>query len=401
MVFSQPETLISRHNETETMNTSVFQPQSRHQSRPFASLHARVKRSGFAVALGLVAMGSPSIGYALSFNFIPAAGTTQAAIDGFAAAGTRWSSLYTDNVTVNINIDFSTLGSGILGQAGSTQALYSYTNVKNAMTLDRTSADDFTAVANLQAGSGLRLLMNRTSDNPNGAGSAGLFIDANGSNNNSNIRMTNANAKALGLLAGNNAAIDANISFSNAFTWDFDPSNGITAGAFDFVGIATHEIGHALGFISGVDILDINSTSPNFFPSGAFTYVSTLDLFRHSAIGDANGALDWAADTRSKYFSIDGGATVGPQFATGSVWGDGQQASHWKDNLGIGVMDPTAAPGELLGITANDIQAFDVIGWNRADASVPDEASSLALLGLGVVAIAGLRRRLKVSTTGV
>jgi len=337
--------------------------------------------------MGALVTAAPA--HALSFNFNPASGTSQQAINGFAAAGTRWSSLFTDNVTVNINIDFSTLGAGILGQTGSTQALYLYTDVKTAMTADRTSSDDFTAVANLQAASSLKLIMNHTSDNPNGSGSAGLFIDNNNSNNNKNIRMTNANAKALGLLAGNNTASDASISFSNSFTWDFDSSNGITAGAFDFVGIATHEIGHALGFVSGVDVLDGNGTGS--FSSAAFTFVSTLDLFRHSVTSRANNAIDWAADNRDKYFSLDGGTTLGTQLSTGLTYGDGHQASHWKDDLGLGIMDPTAGYGETLAITANDVQAFDAIGWNLA--SVPDDSSSLMLLGLGTAAIAIVRRR--------
>ncbi len=81
-------------------------------------------------------------------------------------------------------------------------------------------------------------------------------------------------------------------------------------------------------------------------------------------------------------------------FSTGAYVGDGRQASHWKDNLGLGIMDPTSSYGELLAISTNDIRAFDVIGWNRADASgVPDTASTLALLGLGLALVGSLRRR--------
>ena len=331
--------------------------------------------------------------HALSFNFIPAAGTSQQAIDGFAAAGTRWSSLFTDNVTVNIDIAFAALAPNILGQASSFDTAHLYTNVKTAMAADRTSAADFIAVANLQSASSLKLIMNRTSDNPNGNGNAGLFIDNNNSNNNKVIHMTSANAKALGLLAGNNSASDASISFSTAFAWDFDSSNGITAGTFDFVGVAAHEIGHALGFISGVDVLDYYSPVSGLatYSSSAFQNVSTLDLFRHSATSKANGAIDWAADNRTKYFSLDGGTTVGAAFSNGVNFGDGNQASHWKDSLGLGIMDPTASYGETLAITANDVQAFDAIGWNLA--SVPDNSSSLMLLGLGTAAVVMVRRR--------
>jgi len=364
-------------------------------STPPVPLTARAKRALFVATLCLGIAGAPSIGRALTFNFTPTAGTSQAAIDGFAAAGTRWSTLFTDNVTINIQIDFSALGSGILGQAGSSTVLTSYSNTKLALTLDKTSAADNTAVANLQAGSAMSLLLNRTANNPNGTGSATTYLDSDGDLNNTRIRMNSANAKALGILAGNNPVLDASISFSTAFSWDFDGSDGITSGAYDFVGVATHEIGHALGFTSGVDVLDGNSTS-TFFTDDQFTYVSTLDLFRHSA--ESGTAIDWAADNRNKYFSIDGGTTLGPLFSTGTTWGDGRQASHWKDSLAIGIMDPTAASGEALAISANDVMAMDVIGWNRA--SVPDQTSSLGLTGAGLVVLAALRRRVKTALIG-
>ena len=376
------------------MNNPASQAKPCNRSRAFAPVHPRAKHGYYLVALCLGLFCAPAISRALTFNFVPSAGTSQAAINGFAAAGARWSSLFTDNVTVNVNIDFSALGVGILGSTGSSQGTTSYTNFKNALAADRTSTADFTAVANLQSGSAFSLLMNRTSNSPFGAGSATTFLDNDGDANNTTVRLTFANAKALGLLSANNTASDASISFSNLFSWDFNPTDGITAGAFDFVGVATHEIGHALGFISGVDILDGNS-STTFFADNQFTYVSPLDLFRHSA--QSGTAIDWAADARSKYFSIDGGASSIADFSTGLTWGDGRQASHWKDNLGLGIMDPTSAPGELLSISADDALAFDVIGWNRSSTNIPDQTSSLALIIMGAAGLVAFRRRLKTS----
>lgn len=362
--------------------------------RPVPPMAMRASRFAriLAVAAGI---GAASLAQAqLVFNFTPAAGTDAQAIAGFQAAGQRWSNLFNDSVTVNINIGFSALGPGILGQAGSAQANYAYSSVRNRLSLDQTTLADATAVTNLQAGP-LSLYINRTSNNPNGAGSATAYVDNDGDANNSVIRMSNANAKALGLLAGTAAGVDASITFSSAFTWDFDPTNGITAGTFDFIGVATHEIGHAMGFISGVDILDINSPPVNGpFADHQFTFVSTLDLFRYSTASVSNNSLDWTADNRAKYFSIDGGATAGPLFANGTNFGDGRQASHWKDSLGIGIMDPTSSQGELLAISAADTEALDVIGWNRAT-TVPDHGSSMVLVGLGCALLAGLRRRLR------
>ncbi|MBI1368350.1 MAG: PEP-CTERM sorting domain-containing protein [Planctomycetes bacterium] len=346
--------------------------------------------------IGLAA-GSPAQA-ALTFNLVPAGGMSAQAIAGFNAAAARWSNVFSDSVTINININFTTLGAGILGSTSSSHVTTNYTNFKNAMNADATSTDDASATASLQSGSSFKMLLNYTSNNPNGSGSATTYLDNDGDANNTTVYMTNANAKALGLLAANNPAVDASIAFSDQFTWDFDPTNGITGGAYDFVGVATHEIGHVLGFISGVDILDTNSTSPNFFADNVFTYVDPLDMFRFSAASIAAGGagtIDWTAGSASKYFSIDGGATSLTTFSTGQVHGDGRQASHWKDNLGIGIMDPTAAPGELLSISTLDLRAFDVMGWDLASvtvAAIPlPEPAELGVLGLACMLF--IRRR--------
>jgi PEP-CTERM motif len=366
------------------------------------------KKSTFKAALrtaiaGAALFATTSANAALVFNFTFLPTSSTQANNAFIQAGNRWSALFSDNVTIDLTVGLASLGTGILAQAGSSRSSFSYAAARAAMVADATSADDATAIANLAVGTSVGLMINRTSDNPNGAGSATPFLDNNGSANNSTIRMTNANAKALGLAptAGNGgglctASCDAGIQFGDAFTWDFDPSDGITAGAFDFVGIATHEIGHALGFISGVDVLDNNGGGQ--FSSNQFTFVNTLDLFRYSALSatQAGGVLDFSADNRAKYFSIDRGVTNlgGATFSNGSALGDGQQASHWKDSLGLGIMDPTASRGELLAISANDIRAFDVIGWTRrAQANAVPEPGTWAMMMVGFGLVGGAMRR--------
>ena len=109
-----------------------------------------------------------------------------------------------------------------------------------------------------------------------------------------------------------------------------------------------------------------------------FAEVSALDFARHSPLSIAAGAdLDFTADTRPKFYSIDGGITAGgglvgglDHFSLGPINGDGRSASHWRDgDLGdrvqLGILDPTInGAGNLDFVTDLDLQALDIIGFD-------------------------------------
>jgi hypothetical protein len=373
----------------------------------------RARRAGKVAGIGLaasLAMGAPPASAALQFNLTYLPGTSAAEQSAFAAAASVWSSVLADAVTVHLTLGTADLPGLALASAQSVFTAHSYATTRAALVADATSSADATATANLQAGPDLRLLINATANNPNGNTSFTPYIDSSGANAGT-IRMTNANARALGLSTDSTMLVpctsagavscDAFITFdTTTFSWDLDPGDGIGAGLYDFVGIAVHEIGHALGFVSGVDVLDTNisvSTGLNPFADDAFTSVMPLDLFRCSAASAAQAALDWTAGsgTDPKLFSLDGCATSLAEFATGRLWGDGRQASHWKDDQGYGLMDPTSAAGELKVLTDTDVVAFDAIGWNlRSSQAVPGPASALVfvfgLAGLGLARRRGL-----------
>ncbi|MEO0741232.1 MAG: NF038122 family metalloprotease [Bacteroidota bacterium] len=178
----------------------------------------------------------------------------------------------------------------------------------------------------------------------------------------------------------------ANIGFNSAFSYDFDPANGISSGFTDFEAIVAHEMGHSLGFNSAIGF---GGPPNNFF--------TTWDLFRVRPDAVEPGDYDsFAAADRvltpgpppNRVLVVEGGTTyfepehvffdglveLATSTATGGrEGGDGQQASHWQDDaqrppsLGedrrIGIMDPTFGGGRVL-LEDADIRMLQVIGYN-------------------------------------
>ncbi|MFZ9752908.1 MAG: NF038122 family metalloprotease [Cyanobium sp.] len=351
------------------------------------------RRRTSALVLALVGWGaSQPAALALRFDFVCGTDPSCASLNsnayaGFQAAANRWSSIFFDPITVKLSIGFESMAPNILGGTYHTENFLTYSDFRTALGLDRQSSNDNQAFASLPSGSTFPLLINRTANNPAGVGSATPYVDNDGDVNNFTINISTANLKAIGVSPdyGTDAsALDGEISFNSLFNWDFNPDNGISSGSYDFVAVATHEIGHVLGFLSGVDILDYNSPDgTTYYNDDQFYYVNPLDLYRYSAQSLASGVIDWTADSRAKYFSIDAGISSLGGFSTGATHGDGRQASHWKDNLGLGLLDPTLASGEIGQISALDRLAFDVIGYDtlsRVPAPLPLLGGSAALL---------------------
>src|SRR5674476_1445760 len=77
--------------------------------------------------------------------------------------------------------------------------------------------------------------------------------------------------------------------------------------------------------------------------------------------------MDFSADSRSRFLSVDIGITGIAQFANGKKFSDAGQAGHGKDDSGMEIVNPGAPAGRWLRVGPGDMAALDAIGWNTLE----------------------------------
>ncbi|MDB5575787.1 MAG: hypothetical protein JWR80_963 [Bradyrhizobium sp.] len=229
-----------------------------------------VEDDEFAEATGSLAPPPPTAVGSFHINLVFNASVNNAPagfVQAVQTAASQIEALFSDSITLNISVGWGEInGQAItrshvaLGGPNSGH-YYTYAQTVSALNGDRTTPDDFTAVAALPA-----------SLNPN---------------NNGSIAIWRAQEKALGLVGATDAAIDGNIGFATDFSSSF------------WVGGAIHEITHAMGRISGYSSYDI------------------LDMMRYTG----QGQHIFAGGTPA-YFSINNGTTRLANYDTTSDFGD-------------------------------------------------------------------------------
>jgi hypothetical protein len=262
----------------------------------------------------------------------------------------EYSALYSDPITLNYTIDEAPGG---LGSSLFSNAYFrgSYTQLRTALIADAKTADDATAtaLANLPV--------------------AAPYAPQGSLNSSDDWYATSSEAKALGLLAGNNAASDGTYTFASDQSYTYDPNKRAVAGEYDFIGVTEHEFSELMGRTQ---------------QSNTFGY-DIFDTMRFTSVGVRNVNLSGVSGV---YFSYDDGNTDLAGFNAGG--GDKQD---FDGGVATDPFNASTGTDQAHSLNAVDKSLLDVIGYDRVSASPEPSTFLLALPLIGFVI---LRRRNRV-----
>ena len=279
----------------------------------------------------------------------------------FVRAAQTWENIVSSPVTIYIDADVgpNNFGqpwdTGVLGATSSPSIGLDYTTVRSTLN----------AVANTPGKQAVYNALPQSS----------IPIDA-GTGSATTVSVSTSIARAIGLADPTAQSTDAaaRIGFNSAVNFDFDSSNGVIG--TDFQSVATHEIGHALGFSSRSGV---SNSTPAIWDLYRFRSGTTSETFTTAQrIMTVGGPT-----TNSQYYFFPGNNQIGlsdggpnppsqPPFPNNS---DGNQSSHWRqaslNGSYIGIMDPRIPSNTTRPVTAADTDALNIFGYN-SNLVVPD-----------------------------
>ncbi len=342
-----------------------------------------------ASLIALLCMTS-TVGSGVEMTFSQVGTAPAGAAQGLASARAQWQSVLTDDVQLRFQYAFEDLP----GHAGEARIEYSsmqiadfYGNMTLNMIIENGGPRQFlipAAYPNFPA----TILTNYTSDNPNGIGSPQFYLDTDGGANNQTLLVTKANLRAMGRNSSYPSTADAILVFDSKANWDFDRSDGLSPGALDFVGAAMHEIGHSLGFVSGLSALDTDATRAEDGEGG----YKNDDSYRMTPFdvvtgGNSPNYIDWTIGQDRLWTDPFTGDRL---FLETGPLGE-TKYSHWNTETAeeFDLLMGNRGAGSILNIGRADLLILHSLGWHTT-LFVP-EPSGLMLLLCGAMTAAIVR----------
>jgi len=359
-------------------------------------------RSLFALLtyLALAVLLSSTANAQLDIVLNPGSGlqNNAAALAAAQRAATRWEGLFTDAITVNIDIDFASLPGSTLSEASSLTTLIPLDTLRNELINDAATSGNTLITGAIPTAAQINTVL------PTGGSFSG------------NVNVNTATLRAIDEDNSLNipfpaGLVDGMIEINSSSNFDFDSSDGSVTSSglgFDLETVIAHEIGHVLGFQSQVDPVDFDIQggvlSPLELPglNTPSIDISPLDLFRFETANVPTTLFEFNNNARvlnPGVASTFSDTNTNIALSTGQFGGDGQQASHFQDDeisgVTLGIFEPTFTPGQIVPITSNDILTLDLIGFNVAStaAEVIPEPSSFVVLAMIGLAVSTRRRR--------
>jgi hypothetical protein len=277
-----------------------------------------------------------------------------------AAACQYYEQVFNNNITVNILFswgteDGNTITGNTVGENNATGVLENYTTIKNALSnrvlgLGLTGSDP---------GDSLTAVNTLPSSDPAPGG-------------NGTYNVSNPEAKALGIAPSYNNSTNANhydgyVGLNSSDSYSFDPSDRAVSGDFDAIGTLEHEISEVLG---RYDPLGQTGATVDGNPEQIWRgQYSILDLFHYDSSGVRSMNLSGTKPfSTAAYFSIDGSHYLEEYNNLSVASGD---LGDWLPSI-QGDSYGDQHTDTVTGVTPTDLREDNVIGWDRAPATIND-----------------------------